>query len=291
MSAIDTGCLSNKEQFLALIVERLGKRPIDFMEKMRFVQDASKSEEPPLAAGVLLLLHFKNNVKSPMDNDGGEFFFQLIKRSSRVSQPGDLSCPGGLLHNYFDPLLRFFITSKLVPVLQGSALKYVYMRGHDASRIITLFLTNAMREAWEETGLSPWNILFQGPLPTYSLLLFKRTIFPLVCFVRKEWHFHPNPEVESIVEIPLKTFFNEKNYGVYNVETSDQSIANRGVSREFPCLIIRDNQGNEEILWGATFYIIMNFLNIVLDFEMPDHNAKRIIRRTLEPEYITGYQE
>jgi 8-oxo-dGTP pyrophosphatase MutT (NUDIX family) len=290
MSAIDTGCLSNKERFLTLIVERLGKFPIDFTEKMRFVQSTSKPEESHLAAGVLLLLHFRSNNKSPMDNDG-EFFFQLIKRSSRVTQPGDLSCPGGLLHNYLDPLLRFFITSGLVPVLQGRSLKYIHMRGTDTSRMITLFLTNAIREAWEETGLRPWNILFQGPLPTYSLLLFKRTIFPLVCFVRKEWHFYPNPEVESIVEIPLKTFFNERNYGLYNVETSDQSKTNRGVPKEFPCLIVHDNQGNEEILWGATFYIIMNFLNIVLGFEMPDYHAKRIIRRTLGPEYITGYQE
>ena len=291
MSTRNTGCLSNKEQFLTLIVERLGKCPIDFTEKMRFVQSTSKTEESHLAAGVLLLLHFRSNDKSPTDNGGGEFFFQLIKRSSRVTQPGDLSCPGGLLHNYLDPLLRFLVTSGLVPVLRGRALKYVYMRGIDTSRMITLFLTNAMREAWEETGLKPWNILFQGPLPTYSLLLFKRTIFPLVCFVRKEWHFYPNSEVESIVEIPLKTFFNERNYGLYNVETSDQSKTNRDVPREFPCLIVRDNQGNEEILWGATFYIIMNFLNIVLDFKMPDHRAKRIIRRTLGPEYIKGYQE
>ncbi len=290
MSTIDIGYLSKKEQFLTLIVERLGEFPIDFAEKMRFIKSASRTEESHLAAGVLLLLHFRSNSKSPIDNDG-EFVFQLIKRSSRVSQPGDLSCPGGLLRDNLDLLLSFFITSGLIPVLQGSALKCLHMRGTDAYRIITLFLTNAVREAWEETGLRPWNIVFQGPLPTYSLLLFKRTIFPLVCFVKKEWHFYPNREVESIVEIPLKTFFDERNYGLYNVETSDQSNMKRSVPREFPCLIVRDNHGNEEILWGATFYIIMKFLNIVLDFEIPDFHAKRIIRRTLGPEYITGYQE
>lgn len=289
MNIIDNVCLSNKEQFLTLIVERLGKYPIDFAEKMHFIQSSDKAEESHFAAGVLLLLHFRCNEKLPTDNDG-EFFFQLIKRSSRVTQPGDLSCPGGMLNNYLDPLLRFLITGRLVPVLQGSALNYIQMRDTDTNRLITLFLTNAAREAWEETGLRPWNILFQGPLPTYSLLLFKRIIFPLVCFVRKKWQFHPNPEVESIVEIPLKTFFNDKNYGLYSVETSGRSKMNRRGPKEFPCLIICNNRGNEEILWGATFYIIMNFLKIVLDFEMPDLHAKRIIRRTLGPEYITGYR-
>ena len=290
MNIIDTGCLTNKEQFLTLVVERLGKSPIDFSEKMRFVQSSGNADKSHFAAGVLLLLQFRSNDKSTISNDG-EFCFQLIKRSSRVTQPGDLSCPGGLLNNYLDPILHFLITGRIVPVLQGSALNYLQMRDTDTTRLITLFLTNAAREAWEETGLRPWNLLFQGPLPTYSLLLFKRTIFPLVCFVRKEWQFHPNPEVENIVEIPLKAFFNDKNYGLYSVETSDQSKMNRSDPREFPCLIVRNKEGNEEILWGATFYIIINFLKIVLDFEMPDLHGKRIIKRKLEPEYITGYQE
>jgi len=290
MITSDAACLSNKEQFPTLIVEKLGKCPLDYVEKMHFVQSSNKTEEPHFAAGVLLLLHFRCDEKSPIDN-GGEFFFQLIKRSSRVTQPGDLSCPGGLLNNNLDPHLRFLITSRLIPVLHGNAFNYLQMRDPDTSRLITLFLTNAAREAWEETGLRPWNIFFQGPLPTYSLLLFKRTIFPLVCLVRKEWRFHPNPEVESIVEIPLKAFFNNENYGLYSVETSDQSKMNRRGPREFPCLIIRNNQGNEEILWGATFYIIMNFFKIALNFELPDIHGKRIIKRTLGPEYITGYQE
>ena len=290
MNTINTVSLSNKEQFLKLTVESLGKYPIDFAQKIHFIQSSTKNEEPHFAAGVLLLLHFRCNAKSSMDDDG-EFCFQLIKRSARVTQPGDLSCPGGLLNNYLDPILRFLITSRLVPVLRGSAFNYIRMRDPDTSRLITLFLTNAAREAWEETGLRPWNILFQGPLPTYSLLLFKRTIFPLVCFVRKEWQFHPNPEVESIVEIPLMAFFNHNNYGRYSVETSDRPNMNRRGPTEFPCLIVHDNQGNEEILWGATFYIIINFLKIVLNFEMPDLHSKRIIKRTLGPEYITGYHE
>jgi len=291
MSAIDTECLSNKDQFLTLVVKRLGRCSLDYTEKMRFIQTTRKTENAHFAAGVLLLLYFKSIESMPGNNNKGEFFFQLIKRSSKVTQPGDLSCPGGLLHNFLDPLLRPLITSGLISPLQGDGLKYVQMRDIDTSRIITLFLTNAVRETWEETGLRPWEILFLGPLPSYSLHLFRRTIFPLVGFVKREWHFHPNQEVDSIVEIPLMNFFDESNYGLYHIETSNQLNTNKQYPREFPCLITRDHQGKEEILWGATFTIILNFLKIVLNFEIPDLHKKRIIKRTLGPEYLTGHQK
>ena len=291
MSAIDTECLSNKDQFLTLVVKSLGRCSLDYTEKMRFVQTTRKTENVHFAAGVFLLLYFKSIESMPGNNNKGEFFFQLIKRSSKVTQPGDISCPGGLLHNFIDPLLRPLITSGLISPLQGDALKYVRMREIHTSRIITLFLTNALRETWEETGLRPWEILFLGPLPSYSLHLFRRTIFPLVGFVKKEWHFHPNQEVDTIVEIPLMNFFDESNYGLYHIETSNQLNTNKQNPREFPCLITRDHQGKEEILWGATFTIIVNFLKIVLNFEIPDLHKKRIIKRTLGPEYLTGHHK
>ena len=283
-------CLSNKEDFLALVVEKLARCTIDYSEKIRFVHGTRTAAEPHAAAGVLLLLHFRSN--DPVsDHNRGEFIFQLIKRSAKVTQPGDLSCPGGILHSFLDPLLRPLISCRLIPILQGDALKYTLKKDRTTSRAITLFLTNAVREAWEETGLKPWNILFLGPLPSYSLLLFKRTIFPLVGFVKREWHFYPNSEVENIIEIPLRTFFDDRNYGLYRIQPSNDIGTGRKDSREFPCLIIHDNQGKEEILWGATFFIIMNFLNIVLDLEMPDVHEKRVITRILGPEYLTGHHK
>lgn len=282
--------MSNREDFLALAVEKLGRRTIDFREKIRFVHETRNDAEPHSAAGVLLLLHFRSN-DSLSDRASGEFIFQLIKRSAKVTQPGDLSCPGGLLHPFIDPLLRPLISLGFLPILQGNALKYTQMKDRANFRAVTLFLTNAVREAWEETGLKPWNILFLGPLPSYSLILFKRTIFPLVGFVKKEWLFYPNSEVENIIEIPLTAFFDEHNYGVYRIQSSNDLRTGGKNSREFPCLIIHDKQGKEEILWGATFFIIMNFLNIVLEFEMPDVHGKRVITRILGPEYLTGHHK
>ncbi|MEN6318756.1 MAG: CoA pyrophosphatase [Syntrophaceae bacterium] len=290
MNVIDTNIFSNKEDFLALIEEKLGKHPSDFPEKMHSIQNTKMTGGSHSAAGVLLLLHFRYNDQSSRKQKG-EFIFQLIKRSSKVTQPGDLSCPGGLLQTNLDPLLQFLISSRLLPILRGNALKYVQMRDTDTARMITLFLTNAVREAREETGLSPFNIHFLGPLPTYSLLLFRRIIFPLVGFVKREWQFYPNDEVDSLLEIPLMTFFDEKNYGIYRIQSSSRTNADRQDIRDFPCLISHNNAGKEEILWGATFYIILSFLKIVLDFEITGLHAKRIIQRTLEPEYITGYHK
>ena len=290
MNAIDTNILSHKEDFLTLIEEKLGRHSSNFSEKMHFIQRTKKSKESHSAAGVVLLLHFRHNDQTSL-KEKGEFIFQLIKRSSKVTQPGDLSCPGGLLHNYFDHLLRPLISCRLIPILCGNALKYVQMRDVDSARMITLFLTNAVREAREETGLSPWNIHFLGPLPTYSLLLFRRIIFPLVGFVKREWQFYPNSEVDNLLEIPLISFFDERNYGIYRISTSKQTNTNRQDIRDFPCLITYDNTGKEEILWGATFYIILSFLEIVLNFEITNLHSERIIQRTLEPEYITGHQK
>jgi hypothetical protein len=86
-------------------------------------------------------------------------------------------------------------------------------------------------------------------------------------------------------------FLDEGNYGLYNIETSSELKTVRERPKEFPCLIARDSQGNEEILWGATFYIIMNFLKIVFNLEIPKISFKRIINRTLGPEYLTGHQK
>jgi len=290
MSRIDTKILSRKEDFLALLEERIGRHSSDFSEKMRFIQSTKKTGGSHSAAGVLLLLHFRRDTSSSLKKDG-EFIFQLIKRSSRVTQPGDLSCPGGLLQTHLDPLLQSLISSRLIPILSGRALKYLQMRDEYTKRMITLFLTNAVREAREETGLSPWNIHFLGSLPTYSLLLFRRIIFPIVGFVKRDWSFHPNYEVESLLEIPLMNFFDEKNYGIYRIESSSGNNAHRQDIQDFPCFISHDNTDQEDILWGATFYIILSFLKIVLDFEITSLHGKRIIQRTLEPEYITGYDK
>jgi hypothetical protein len=278
--------LADKEKLLAVTTEKLGSVPIDFAEKIAFIRSTEGSGETHLAAGVLLLLHWREGGNGSR-GEPGEFYFQLIKRSARVAQAGDLSCPGGMLHKVLDPMLAHIVRGRLIPVLRGAAGRHARARGDDSFRAITLFLTNALRESWEEMGLNPCNITFLGPLPCYSLMIFRRTIFPLVGVVRNEWRFRPNCEVDKVVEIPLRSFFERENYGCFSIQASPELVS-QDDPREFPCLIHRDAEGVEEVLWGATFNIIMQFLAIVFDFRPPAPAGGRTVKRVLRPEYLTG---
>ena len=81
--------------------------------------------------------------------------FQLIKRSSRVSQPGDLSCPGGMIHPVLDRLLRPLLIHGPFSIVRGPARIYASAAGTSLPENHALFLANALRESWEEIGLSP----------------------------------------------------------------------------------------------------------------------------------------
>jgi hypothetical protein len=56
---------------------------------------------------------------------------------------------------------------------------------------------------------------------------------------------------------------------------------------EFPGLVHREN-GEEEILWGATFKVIQTFFQIVFHFSFPLPDPRRVIRRPLASNYLTG---
>jgi 8-oxo-dGTP pyrophosphatase MutT (NUDIX family) len=257
-------------------VETLGTAPLDYVE--RFAAIRAGRSEGAQAAGVLLLLRLEEGVP----------FLQLIKRSATVAQPGDLSCPGGMLHGAADVAFRSLLCSGSMPVIRGRPRELSRLRGGSSYRMICLFLANALREAWEEVGLNPLRVRFLGPLPTYSLILFRRTIFPLAGVVTAPWTVRPSREVERVVEIPLAAFFAEESYGRYVVTYTEVSGSAEELCQDFPCLIHRDPDGTEEILWGATFYIIMRMLKIVFDFDLPDWTRGRPIQRSLRADYLTG---
>ena len=278
---VDPGLFTDRTDFPARIIVKLGIRHCDFQETFRQINVGRRTDRHRRAAGVLLPLLFRE--ASP--GGKGQFVFQLIKRSSLVPQPGDLSLPGGMLHPVLDRLLRPILIHGPLPILRGKARAYALQQQAPAFRFITLFLTNALRESWEEIRLSPARVRFLGPLPTYSLTLFRRTIFPLAGFVENSGRPRPNREVEKIVEIPLSSFYREDLFGCYLIDASD-STGNR--SLQYPCLIHRDSDGAEEVLWGATFHIIISFLGIVMDYRLPEWRNGPVIVRSLRPDYLTG---
>lgn len=258
------------------ITETLGTAHLDYPERFSAIRAGRK--EGAQAAGVLVLFRMAGDVP----------FLQLIKRSATVAQPGDLSCPGGMLHGAADVAFRSLLCSGAMPVIQGRPMELSRLRGPLEHRLICLFLANAIRETWEEVGLNPLRVRFLGPLPTYSLILFRRTIFPLAGMVTAPWTFRPNREVARVVEIPLASFFTDESYGRYVVTYTEVSGSQEEVCQDFPCLIHREPDGSEEILWGATFHIIMRMLKIVFDFDLPDWRKGRPIERSLRADYLTG---
>ena len=155
-------------------------------------------------------------------------------------------------------------------------------------RAVLLFLANALRESWEEVRLRPWQVRFLGALPPYSLLLLKRRIFPVVGLLDGTWRPRINAEVERIVEIPLRAFFDPANYAWFDFSLPDGTSDHTGMPAEFPCLLYREADGRLEVLWGATFNITMTFLKIAADFERPAIMRDRVVRRTLPPGYLRG---
>ena len=277
--------LSDPKGVIERIIERLGGVPIDYEERVEFIRSRNGSADRWLAAGVILLLHYH-------EGDGREsgFVLQLIKRSSMVPQPGDISCPGGMLHPVADRMLRHLISSGLTPIMQGKARSLASARGVKTLEHISLFLTNALREAWEEIHVNPLNIRFLGALPSRELYVFSRIIFPVVGLVRRSWTFQPNREVERVIEIPLKALFDRDRYGTLTVEIESSLPFRHEIEpvRNFPCFFYTPPGGREEILWGATMSIVMNFLEIVFGFILPEKNSNRVVRKSLRPDYATG---
>ena len=277
--------LSAPKGVIEQIIERLGSVPIDYEERVEFIRSKNGSTDRWLAAGVILLLHYHEGT----GQDGG-FVLQLLKRSSVVPQPGDISCPGGMLHPVADRLLRHLLSSGLTPIMQGKARSLARAKGVKTLEHISLFLTNALREAWEEIRVNPLNVQFLGALPSRELYVFSRIIFPVVGLVRRDWTFQPNREVERVIEIPLKALFDRNRYGTLTVEIESTLPFRHEVEpvRNFPCFLYTPPGGREEVLWGATMSIVMNFLEIVFGFTLPEKNSNRVVRKSLRPDYATG---
>ncbi len=113
-------------------------------------------------------------------------------------------------------------------------------------------------------------------------------MFPVVGRVRKAWKPKLSWEVEKIIPLPLKAFFEAANYAIYSLEVPE-NLKTQGIPDpwEFPCFVYRVN-GEEEILWGATYMVIRSFFHTIIPFPLPSPNGQRIIRRPLLANYFSG---
>lgn len=267
-----------KDLFPRFVSDKLINVAVDYKDKYIAGNNVNSSGSSPRQAGVVLLLNFSSDREHP------EYVFQLIKRSDKVSQAGDIGCPGGMLHPRLDSILSHLLKLGLISSIQKENNGFIQGQDKETNSLIRLFLTTALREAWEEVGLNPLNVLFLGALPSYSLTLFARTIFPLACVTPKHFTYRLSPEVEKVLEIPLSFFFDSGNYGTLNLQTSGNKDS---ASMQYKCVVIPDGQGGEDILWGATLKIIDKFLSIISDDGLPQFNPARTINKVLTTNYMS----
>jgi 8-oxo-dGTP pyrophosphatase MutT (NUDIX family) len=277
---MDLSLFQQKDILPRLIMDRLAGVAIDYKEINRQIDQSRQEGSSHLKAAVVLLLNFRKR------NGQSEYIFQLIKRSGKVSQGGDISCPGGMLQPRQDNFLTYILKTGILPAIYDKYASRTQKVDSETAELINLFLTNALREAWEEIGLNPLNTRYLGALPSYTLSMFARTIFPVVCMTRRRFAYKLNSEVDKIVEIPLTSFFLRENYAMLNVTTS-LGETSEPLQYQAPCLVIPDGNGSEDILWGATFNIIHNFLSIISGNTLPSDYSSRTINKILTLKYIS----
>lgn len=271
-------------------MEALSRVPVDYLAQFEFIDKQRESQRTWAGGGILLPLYFRKD-PNPEGNTSGHYVFLLSKRSKKVRQPGDLCAPGGGIHPFLDSLSGKLLRFGLFPGIGGPGLALAKGRGKSIYKLISFLLGNALRESWEELRLSPLNVEFLGPLPTYQLHHRSWTIFPMVGRVKHCWKPKLSWEVEKIVSIPLEVFSHPANYAVYSLEVPENLIL-QGIPNpwEFSCLVHKED-GEEEILWGATFEVIQTFFKIVFDFPFPASGTQRTIRRPLVSNYLSGRED
>lgn len=208
------------------------------------------------------------------------------KRSQKVRQPGDICCPGGGISPYIDQriasLLKLPFINRLV-----SKRRCTHKSCHNLKSDKTaLMLAAGLREGFEEMRLNPFGLTVLGVLPVQRLVMFKKKIYPVVCWINGQKKFYPNWEVEKIIHIPIAHLLRSDGYACYRIETHVQND-NRNATMDLPCFVHKGKDG-KELLWGATYRITQNFLQKVYGFTPPQINTLPVVRGVLETSYLNG---
>jgi 8-oxo-dGTP pyrophosphatase MutT (NUDIX family) len=214
----------------------------------------------------------------------------LTRRSARVRQPGDLCCPGGGAEPKLDSAIACLLRLPRSPMtrwpLWGRWCREAGSRRH----IFTALLATALRECFEEIRLWPLGVAFLGMLPPQELVLFKRAIYPVVCWVPRQERFSPNWEVDAMVAIPLSRLLAPERYIRYRLRFADGVGSGGGGAtiKDFLGFRYDASDDNTGVLWGATFRMTMDYLRIVHRFVPPAIGTLPVIHRTIGRDYLTG---
>ncbi len=115
----------------------------------------------------------------------------------------------------------------------------------------------ALREAWEEVGLSAEFVEVLGRLPTYTTVT-SFIVTPVIAWVQPGFTLARNPsEVADIFEVPLSHLMNPANHRRH-------AIVGEGVeARQWFSMPYQDGP-NERFVWGATAGMLRNFYRFLV---------------------------
>lgn len=212
----------------------------------------------------------------------------LNKRSSRVRQPGDICCPGGGIAPRFDPIAAHLLRLPMAPMRQWNYYRFWKQHAPQSLPRLRLLLATALRESFEEMRLNPWGVRFQGVLSSEHLVMFRRMIYPMVGWVKRQQHFVPNWEVARIVRIPIRALLDPAGHIGLRLKMVHTAMRQAdGEFQDFPAFRYPSPDGTE-ILWGATYRITMNFLERVFGFVSPETGSRTVVTKRLTEAYLTG---
>jgi len=212
----------------------------------------------------------------------------LNKRSQTVTQPGDLCCPGGGISPGLDTFLARTMTLPGLPMWRWSFWRSLRSQRFKEAEILRVLFFTSLRECFEEMRLNPLGVRFLGPLPIQRLVMFGRVIYPMVGWVSKQQQFKLNWEVEKVVSIPIRELLDPGNYVQYQLELKDPHTKNgRQQVYNAPSFLHKNNLGNE-ILWGATCRITLNFLELMFGFEVPTDGSLPVLKGFMDDAYMNN---
>jgi hypothetical protein len=270
--------LNNNSRFRQHVITTLGDR----------VGQQQEFSNPEIdwrtTAGVLMLFG-----KKPAGvGSGEEPCLVLNKRSLKVRQPGDLCFPGGSMSPHIDPYLARIFS---LPFASLGRWRYwsKWKKYHcGQAKTMSIIWATGLRESFEEMRLNPFGVRFLGPLPLHSLVMFERTIYPMVGWIKRQKRFFPNWEVDTVLHVSLKDLLNPDLYGRYRLRMEGASGKGGAVPvQDFPCFRIQ-TRNRTEILWGATYRITVDFLKYIFDFIPPTLQSLPMIEGALDESYLTG---
>jgi len=275
---IKTQLLEDKSRLLHHVIDTLNDR---LWQEIFYSNDEI---EWGTSAGVVMLLG-----QNPAETDlGAEPCIVLNKRSLKVRQPGDLCFPGGGMAPHIDPYLALLFS---LPFVSLGFWRHWgnWKKNHSRqAQLMAILWATGLRECFEEMRLNPFGLRFLGPLPPQSLVMFRRTIYPMVGWIRHQKRFFPNWEVEKVVYVALKDLLNPGLYGRYRLQMGGASGQDQaGSVQNFPCFRL-PAQNQKEILWGATYRITMDFLEHVFGFKPPSSETLPVVEGALDRNYLSG---